>query len=238
MSRRGLIIVILSACAVLGLAIWGGTLIGSSRANQQQKETQAQLTSAQYELSQVQSSYTALQLDNVTLRTQLMSTENALSQMQSGYVGLQQDNVTVRTQLMSTQNALSQTQSGNTGSQQDNAKLQSQLTALTLDYNNLATRYDTLQKTKEFVVDSRLKVELTTEQQFGAMTWVRGQVTNIGSSTVQKIYVLVSRYKTDGSLDGLDLPPAILLNLVPGGAGQFSFVATGSNYKVTVLGDY
>lgn len=237
-SRRGLILGILVVCAVLGLAIWGGSLVGTSRAKQQQQETQGQLTSARTEVSQMQSSYTNLQRDNVTLRTQLMSTESALSQMQASYVGLQQDNAKFQGQLTSTESALSQMQSSYSSFQQDNTRLRVQLASLTSEHDSLKMRYGALERTKWFVVDGRLQVRLSTEVQFAAVTWVRGEVTNIGSSTVQKVYILVSRYKPDGSLDKLDLPPTVILNLAPGGVGYFSFLTAGETCKVTVLGDY
>lgn len=238
MSRRGMILAILIACAVLGLAIWGGSLIGAARSGQIIEETQAQLKSSRDEFSQLQTSYTNLQKDTVSLRTQLMATEASISQMQSGYVNLQQEAMTLRTQKMTSDDTISHMQSANTVLQQDTAKLQAEFTMLNVDYNALKIRYDTLEKTKTHMVDNRLKVQLTTEQQFGGVTWVRGEVTNIGSTTVSKIYVIVSRYKSDGSLDNVDLPPAIITNLSPGNSGQFSYVASGGNSKVTILGDY
>ncbi len=238
LSRRGKILVILVACAVIGLAVWGGTLIGAARANAQQEETQSQLTAAKEELSRLQTSYTTLQQDTVALRTQLVATEASLSKMQSSYVTVQQDNLSLRSQQTSADSAISKMQSSHTDLQQENGKLQGQLASLTTDYNSLKIRYDALEKTKAFLVDGRLRVNLSTEQQFGAVTWMRGEVTNVGSVAVQKIYVFVSRYKSDGSLDSVDLPPAIIVNLGAGSTSQFSFIATGSTSKVTVLGDY
>lgn len=237
-SKRALALAIVVILAALALATWGGTCIGASRANQQVKETEVRLVSATTQVSQLQSKSDNLQQSNATLKTQLASAETERSQLQANYSTLQQSNATLRTQLASVQTELPQLESKYASQMQENSALRAQLQTLTSQYDTLLTRYSALEKTKEFAADSRLRVILSTEAQPAPVTWLRGQVTNIGTTTVQRVYVLVSRYKADGSLDRLDLPPTIMLNLAPQSAGYFSFLTAGENCKVTVLGDY
>lgn len=259
MSRRGLIIAASCLLLVLGLTMWGGSCIGAARAKSDepsawtrlsklqtasaglQRDVTAlrdQLSSAETELSQGQSTVTGLRQHNTTLRTQLSSTEAELYQVQGRYGGLQENNAALRTQLASAETELSQLRLAYSGLQRENAAIRSQVTSLKSDYDSLMARYSILEKAKEFTVDSRLRVRLSTEVQLGTVTWVRGEVTNTGSTTVQRVYILVSRYKPDGSLERLDLPPTVILNLAPGGIGYFSILTAGENSKVTVLGDY
>ncbi len=236
--RRALAIVIVSLLVLLGLATWVGTKLGASSATSQAREQKEQLESATTQLSQLQSLFTSLQKNNEALRTQLWSAETGLSQIQSSYGSLQDSNAVLRTQLASAQAELSQVQSKQNALQQDNAALRAQLDTTKSNYDSLVIRYSALEKTKEFTVDGRLKVKLSTEAQLPTAAWVRGEVTNIGNTLIRKVYILVSRYNSDGSLNTVDLPPSVLLNLAPASVGYFSFLSSGETYKVTLLGDY
>ena len=152
--------------------------------------------------------------------------------------GVEQESKAMRAQLVSTETELSRMQSEYSGLQEKHTTLQSQLTSLTSDYNNLMMRYSALEKTKVFVIDDRLKVAVFTEAQLATAAWVRGEVTNTGTTTMQRVYVLLFRYKTDGSLEKLELPPTVLLNLAPQATGYFSFLSAGENYKIMMVGDY
>lgn len=238
MSRRGIIIVVVAALTVLVLAIWSGKQLGTADAEEQSKAVRAQLVSTESELSRMLSDYSSLQQSNGTLRTQMVSAESELSRLQSRYGTLQQSNAALRGQIASGETELSRLQSDYSALQQKYNTLQSQLTTMTSDYNNLVMRYTALEKTKLFVIDERLKVAVFTEAQIATAAWVRGEVTNTGTTTIPKVYALLFRYNADGSLDKLELPPTVLLNLAPQATGYFSFLSAGENYKILIAGDY
>ncbi|MDO8567729.1 MAG: hypothetical protein Q7R57_03325 [Dehalococcoidales bacterium] len=221
--------------------------IQSEYGNLQQgnSDLRTQLVSAEGELSRMQKEYGNIQQGNSTLRNQVTSTDAALSQLQTNYGTLQQNNATVRTQLTSAESdlasretELSRTKSDYASLQQTSASTQSQLNSMTSDFNNLKAQYDALQNAKLFVVDNNLKVSLSTEAQLPGIVWVRGEVNNAGSVTAQKVYVLIFRFKADGSLDKMDLPPTVLLNLAPGTTGYFTFLSAGETTKIMVVGGY
>lgn len=266
MSKKAIAIIVAAILVASGLLAWGGTRLATAQVVEQSRVMQVQLISLESDLSRMQMEYGNLQQGNTALRAQLTSAEGELSRLQSEYGNLQQANNAVRTQVASTQGELVRVQLENVNLQQTGATLrtqlasaqadllrqqseyanlqqksaatQSQLASVTADYTSLMTRYDSLEKARAFTVDDRLKVSLYTEAQLPTVAWIRGEVTNTGNAPAQRVYVLVFRYKADGSLDKLDLPPTVLLNIAPGATGYFSFMSAGETTKIMVAGDY
>jgi predicted nucleic acid-binding Zn-ribbon protein len=196
------------------------------------------LSSTMTELTQIQSQYDALKQDNAELEADLAAKNAALADSQAAYTTLQRSNTRLQAQLTSTTEDLTDMQLKYQDLLQDYDNLQVQLTSAQADVSNLTASYAALQGTKKWVVDNRIQVSLSTETEEGQTTWVRGDVTNISSVTIPKIYVLVSRYNSSGTLVSMDLPPSVILNLAPGGVGYFSFFSTSELCKITVISDY
>lgn len=226
---------------------------------QDNEELDTLLSEAQTSLSEIQTLYNLLQQENSNLKqtnaaltgenagletvnanleAKLASIESSLTGAQTDYLTLQQTNTQLRAQLTATTNDLSALQNTYQILTQNYSNLQTQLSTSESNYYNLQQQYQALQNAKQFTVDSRLRVNLSTEMQSGGTTWIRGEVTNISVQAISRVYIIVSRYNTSGTLKSMDLPPSVILNLAPGGVGYFSYFTTGELTEITVYGDY
>ncbi len=270
MSKRGITIIVVVILGALALATWGGTRLGDSTSDQQPEETQEGIDTLTNELAQVRDNYILIQENNEELSALLASTKAALLKSQAEYNALVNEKAVIEVELSRIESALVQAQVDYANLQRSYNRLQSRLTSaenevttlqrayqnlsenyddildeqadVKADYNYLSQRYSVLEGTKQFTLDNRLRVNLSTETEPGETSWVIGEiiggVTNISNRTISRVYVLISRYNSDGTLASLDLPPSLITNLAPGEVGYFNFSSTGESCKITVIGDY
>jgi predicted nuclease with TOPRIM domain len=203
--------------------------------NSNLKQTNATLTGENAALA---GENAGLETVNANLEAKLASIESSLTGAQTDYLTLQQTNTQLRAQLTTATNELSALQNTYRILTQNYNNLQTQLSTSESNLFNLQQQYQALVNAKQFTVDNRLRVNLSTEMQSGGTTWVRGEVTNISGQAISRVYVVVSRYAANHTLTSMDLPPSVILNLAPGGTGYFSYFTTGELTEITVYGDY
>jgi len=128
-NKRAVVVFVVIVLVVLALAVWGGTLLGKSRAATQNQELSANLTSAQQQLAQLQSTSAGLQKNEDALQAQLAAAQQNMATLQAQLAAAQQNMATLQAQLAAAQqnNATLQTQLA--AAQQNNAALQTQLAA-------------------------------------------------------------------------------------------------------------
>ncbi len=194
-SRKALAIFIATLLVFLGLAMWGGTRIGESRAAEQNADTTSQLTYATDQLSQVRSASASLQKDNDALRAQLPPLQADLSQAQSKIGTVQQDNAALQTQLSAAQYQLSadqtqlsaaqyqlsQMQSTQTALQQDNASLRAQLGSTQSQLSQMQSTQTALQQD-----NASLRTQVTSWY-----TWLRSAPPNVSATGATGVAGLV-----------------------------------------------
>jgi peptidoglycan hydrolase CwlO-like protein len=180
----------------------------------------------------------SLEAENSNLASELTVIKNSLTSAQSDYYELQQANSQLQDKLNSKTVELSAWQDSYRDLTEENDDLEEEINTLESENYRLVQQYEALLDTKQFTVDNSLQVDLSAEMQSGGITWVRGEVTNISSHTISRIYVVVSRYNSSGTLQSMDLPPSVILNLSPGEKGYFSYFTSGEQCEITIYGDY
>ncbi len=153
------------------------------------------------------------------------------SQAEAEYAALESSN----SQLQAQYDTLSKTY---TAHQEQLAIAENHATQLQEELDNLQAKYVSLANLKKFDADDNLRVSFTAEEEFLSSRWIAGQITNIGSKTVKKVYVFIFRYNQDGSLMTSEFPPPVITNLGPNETAHFSFLVSDESFKVMVVGDY
>ncbi len=254
MRRRNITIAVVVILSVLALATWGGTRLGDAG---QDNQIQAQLTAATEELSRLQADYSALAQERALLNTQLATTTASYQELQDLYGALEQENTGLEQELAAAGIQLASVQANVASLQDSNNQLLDQLatTSATLaaleaendslkaDLASADSRYDTLyqqylvlEAARQFVIENRIQVTLHTETQANGSIWIRGEVTNISGQTIDRFYLLIAHFATDGTLSPLELQP--VSNLGPGQSTVVYVLATtGDTVRITALSD-
>ena len=207
---RRLLIVALIIVGLVALGTWGGVQIGST-------STSEELATLKHRVSSIESEYTTLLKGNVGLQSEMSSLQGDYSTIQSQYEMLEGDYGNRVEQL---------------------ARTQTQTSLLQGELLNLQGKYVSLAKTKAFEVDDSLHVSFNIEEEFLSSQWIAGEVTNSGSTAVEKVYVFIFRYSPEGVLTDVDLPPTVVTDLVAGETAHFSFSTAGEAFKIMVIGNH
>ena len=212
--RKRLLLLALIIIALVGLSTWGGVRIGSATTSNEIATLQNKVSSMESDAVTLAANYSALQSQ---VESEYATLESSYSQLQSQYDTLSQTYTSQQKQLAIAEDYASQLQE---------------------DLDNLQANYISLTQLKKFDVDDKLQVNFTAEDEFLTSRWIAGQVTNIGSTTVNKVYVFVFRYDPDGSLKQAEFPPTVITNLKPDETAHFSFLVASEPFKIMVVGDY
>ena len=98
-NKRAVVVFVVIVLVVLALAVWGGTLLGKSRAATQNQELSANLTSAQQQLAQLQSTSAGLQKNEDALQAQLAAAQQNNAALQTQLAASQQNITALQAQL-------------------------------------------------------------------------------------------------------------------------------------------
>ena len=212
--RKRLLLLALIIVVLIGLSTWGGVRIGSATTSNEVTTLEHKVSTMESEVEVMATDYSALQ-----------------SQAEAEYAALESSN----SQLQAQYDTLSKTY---TAHQEQLAIAENHATQLQEELDNLQAKYVSLANLKKFDADDNLRVSFTAEEEFLSSRWIAGQITNIGSKTVKKVYVFIFRYNQDGSLMTSEFPPPVITNLGPNETAHFSFLVSDESFKVMVVGDY
>jgi len=131
----------------------------------------------------------------------------------------------------------------------DYEQLEGNYSALRNQYNNLNERYNELQanystlKSVKYTFDSSIQISDLTIDVGYFSTYVRGNVTNIGNTSLKHLYVFVFHYDPDGSLASRydDYNYEYLENLYPNETLPFEIyfsTVEGQIFKIFAVGNY
>lgn len=120
--------------------------------------------------------------------------------------------------------------------------LRNKYTNLNATYNELKANY-TLLKSVNYTFDSSIQISDLTIDVGSYTTYVRGNVTNIGTVPIKHLYVFVFHYAPDGSLGSRynDYNYEYLENLYPNEALPFEIyfsTVNGQMFKIFAVGNY
>ena len=244
-GRKRILFLSLIIVLLIGLGTWGGVEIDSSNIDEE-------VVALHNQTSSLLSEYEALEQDKAALEAEHMTVQAQYEAIANDYKSLQTENSQVQTQYEAISNDYKSLQVENSQVQtqyeaiaNDYRALQKQLTntekqasLLQEDAKELQEKYLSLTKLKQFEVDDNLQISFHTEEEILSSRWITGEVRNIGLATVDKAYIFVFRYNSNGSLAKTDFPPTVVTSLGPGETAHFSFLAEGEPFKIMAVGDY
>ncbi len=189
----------------------------------------ARLTATTASLLELQTLYDTLEQERADLEQDLTAANILLASAQANVASLQDSNNQLLDQLAAASASLTELQ-------QENDELRASLADAEARYNSLYQQYLVLEAAKQFAVDSRLSVALSTEIQPDGTIQIRCQVTNTSGQTIAKAYLLVAHFAADGTLNSIDLRP--VLNIGPGQSKEiYVITTTGETVRITALSD-